>query len=54
MKYVSILSYGIFIEREKMKHKTFYGYPGGGNLAFIFVYVSVCIIYYHRTLLIVD
>ena len=37
-----------------MKHKTFYGYPGVGNLAFIFVYVSVRIIYYHRTLLIVD
>ena len=58
MKYVSILilTYGISIEREKMKHfiKTFYGYPGGGNLAFIFVYVSVRIIYYHRTLLIVD
>ena len=40
--------------REKMKHKTFYGYPRVGNLAFIFVYVSVRIIYYHRTLLIVD
>ena len=37
-----------------INNKTFYGYPGGGNLAFIFVYVSVRIIYYHRTLLIVD
>ena len=42
------------LREKKMKHKTFYGYPRVGNLAFIFVYVSVRIIYYHRTLLIVD
>ena len=42
------------LREKKMKHKTFYGYPRAGDLAYIFVYVSVRIIYYHRTLLIVD